>query len=123
MSEKYYRQNESLKLPIFVSDSIFLITYIEVFSWQELFYFFNIFSHTGGRPELLDPILARIQVEIGKLKEDDDEIPKDIDNYALMLLLKGVSLRCKKQNQAAAECFSEVIKLYVSIFYLTLSNS
>lgn len=58
----------------------------------------------------MDPIVGRIDSEIVKIENDGKE---DIDNYALMLLLKGVCLRYKKQYENAVECFKEVITLYV----------
>lgn len=59
----------------------------------------------------MDPILARVQSEITRLQAEGDDKPKDIDNYVLMLLLKGVCLRYKRQFDGAIECFDEVIRL------------
>ena len=58
MSNKYFRRGHSLILPAL-----------------EIFYFYNIFAHTGGRDEILDPLIAFIEKEENKL-------PTDAGNYS-----------------------------------------
>ena len=95
ISDKFFSQNEFLILPIY-----------------ELFYFFNIFSHTGGRAEHLDPMLARLEEEMSKLcQENDQPPPENVDNYVLLLLLKGTALRYKKCLKQATECLLQVIQM------------
>lgn len=53
MSNKYFRRGKALILPIL-----------------EIFYFFNIYSHTGGREELLNPLIELIEKEENKLPTD-----------------------------------------------------
>lgn len=94
-SSRYFRQNESLSLPIF-----------------EVFYFYNILSHTGGKSERIDPILVYLEKERTLHFPDSNNIPDDkVDSYCLLLLLKGACLRYKKCFKQASDCYSEIILL------------
>ena len=53
MSDKYFRRGKSLLLPIL-----------------EIFYFYNIYAHTGGRDVLLDPLIELIGKEEEQLASD-----------------------------------------------------
>jgi tetratricopeptide (TPR) repeat protein len=70
----------------------------------ELFYMWNIFGNTGGRQELLDPILNRINKKIEVLEKEYDE------SLYVMLLLKGVCLRNYGRHEEAIECFQQILK-------------
>ena len=94
MSTRFFRDNHSLSVPIY-----------------EIFYFYNILSHTGGKVERLDPILKHIERErqaIGSLQQVTDQT---VDKYCLLLLLKGACLRYKKSYKQAVDCFLEIIQL------------
>ncbi|KAI1291920.1 Tetratricopeptide repeat protein 39B [Halotydeus destructor] len=93
-SGKYFRQNECLSLPAY-----------------EVFYFLNIFAHTGGRHELIKPMLARIEKDLSKFDTVKDTKDAELDNYALLTLLKGVCKKYMKDYQAATDCFNEVIRV------------
>jgi tetratricopeptide (TPR) repeat protein len=94
-SNRYFRQNESLSLPIF-----------------EVFYFYNILSHTGGKAERIDPILVYLEKERVRDFPDSQSIHDDkVDSYCLLLLLKGACLRYKKCLKQATECYTEIIQL------------
>lgn len=53
MSAKYFRRGNKLILPIL-----------------EIFYFYNIYAHTGGRAELLNPLIELIEREEKQLPSD-----------------------------------------------------
>ena len=93
--ERYFRQNETLCVPIY-----------------EIFYFYNILSHTGGKSERIDPILAGIERErqaaFSSVLNINDQ---SVDKYCLLLLLKGACLRYKKCYKQAVDCFNEIIQL------------
>jgi len=98
-SARFFRQEEVLSLPI-----------------VEIFYFYNILSHTGGKPERLDPILKYIEKERSRefsVKGNDSaDVPDDkVDTYCLLLLLKGACLRYKKLFNEASQCYMEIIRL------------
>jgi len=69
----------------------------------ELFYMWNIFNNSGGKKELLDPIVSRIDQKIQSLKRDEDE------NVFVMLLLKGVCLRNYGRHEEAISCFRDIL--------------
>jgi hypothetical protein len=93
-STRFARENESLCVPIY-----------------EIFYFYNIFSHTGGKAERIDPILEGIEKERLAFSSQQDITDQTVDKYCLLLLLKGACLRYKKCYKQAVDCFSEIIKL------------
>jgi len=93
-SARYFRENETLHVPIY-----------------EVFYFYNILSHTGGKAERIDPILANLEKAKSAITSNED-VPEDkMDNYCLVLLLKGACLRYKKCYKQAAECFAQIIQI------------
>lgn len=69
----------------------------------ELFYMWNIFNNTGGRKELLDPIMSRIDKKFQDLRMENDE------SMYVMYLLKGVCLRNYGKHEEAISCFREIL--------------
>lgn len=93
-STRFFRDNETLCVPIY-----------------EVFYFYNILSHTGGKAERVDPILVGIERERQAIGSMADVTDQTVDKYCLLLLLKGACLRYKKCYKQAVDCFSEIIQL------------
>lgn len=93
-STRFTRENQSLCVPIY-----------------EIFYFYNILSHTGGKAERVDPILIGIEKERQAIGSLQDVTDATVDKYCLLLLLKGACLRYKKCYKQAVDCFSEIIQL------------
>ena len=93
-SARFARENQTLCVPIY-----------------EIFYFYNILSHTGGKAERLDPILVGIEKERQAFGSLQDVTDQTVDKYCLLLLLKGACLRYKKCYKQAVDCFSEIIQL------------
>lgn len=93
-SARFIRENKTLSVPIY-----------------EIFYFYNILSHTGGKAERLDPILVGIERERQAFGSSQDISDQQVDKYCLLLLLKGACLRYKKCYKQAVDCFSEIIQL------------
>lgn len=79
----------------------------------ELFYIWNVFGNTQGKPELLDPILQRIERKIEVLRGSGDE------GFYTLLLLKGVCLRNYGRHEDAVSCFQQILNDEKSIREMT----
>ncbi|XP_054165702.1 tetratricopeptide repeat protein 39A-like isoform X2 [Oppia nitens] len=89
---KYFDQKESLILPAF-----------------ELMYIWNVFTILDQNPTIVDKMVERINRLIPKYINDRDSM-NAIENYLLLLLLKGICLKCKKQHKEAEKCFAEIFR-------------
>jgi tetratricopeptide (TPR) repeat protein len=91
LSEKYTRRGGHLILPAY-----------------EMFYFFNVFSHTGGLALHLDPIISDLNQALDNLIVKNGK--RAGDDEALLNLLKGVCFRYKGMFTEAVACFREVLE-------------
>ncbi|CAG2106204.1 unnamed protein product [Medioppia subpectinata] len=89
-SEKYFAQNNTLLLPAL-----------------EFLYIWNIFAAIGNSPKLLTPILERIDKALDEHKDDKDFEDRNLDNYGLIMLLRGMCFRFLGYPLQAQQCFKE----------------
>ena len=95
-SEKYFAHNGHLLIPAI-----------------EFMYIWNIFAVIGQAPNLLTPLLERIEkclIEQKAVYNDEDAFK---DDYYRCLLLKGMCLRYLQRSDDSSECFREIIDKYV----------
>lgn len=74
----------------------------------ELFYIWNIFGNSRENFQILEPIVAHIERKMKEMKQH--QRTSIGESIFVLLLLKGVCLRCMRRREEALVCFSEVLK-------------
>ena len=78
----------------------------------ELFYIWNIYGSAVRNPELLDPLLHKLETTMSPLKGTNEQ-------YFVLLLLRGVCLRNYGKFEEAIGCFREILEQESSIQKVT----
>lgn len=68
----------------------------------ELFYIWNIYGSAAQNPQLLDPMLHRMETTMTSIKGSNE-------HYFVLLLLRGVCLRNYGKFDQAIQCFREIL--------------
>ncbi|KAL4235823.1 Tetratricopeptide repeat protein 39B [Mactra antiquata] len=76
----------------------------------ELIYTWNGFNIIGTRQDLLEPITAIVESTINDILTNKDKYLNYMDDYCLVLLLKGVCQKFRGQLLQAEQCFLEIIE-------------
>ncbi|XP_021926288.1 tetratricopeptide repeat protein 39B-like isoform X2 [Zootermopsis nevadensis] len=103
-SERFFAQKKMLVLPAL-----------------ELMYVWNLFKVLGKKRELIQNVYKLIEKALAKLDAQKKHQEFDADNRALVLLLKGASLRHMQSPLQAEECLNSVLSLEKKLredFYL-----
>ncbi|XP_068082309.1 tetratricopeptide repeat protein 39B isoform X2 [Anabrus simplex] len=93
-TERFFSQGKTLILPAF-----------------ELLYLWNLFKVLGKKFELVENVFKIIDKTLKMLESQEGKTGYAADNKALVLLLKGASLRLMNSPLQAEECLQSVIAL------------
>lgn len=93
-TERFFAQKKMLVLPAL-----------------ELLYVWNLFKVLGKKRELIQNVYKTIEKTLAKLDAQKKHQEFDADNHALVLLLKGASLRQMQSPLQAEECLNTVLLL------------
>ncbi|GIX85647.1 tetratricopeptide repeat protein 39B [Caerostris extrusa] len=75
----------------------------------ELLYIWNSFPMIAKSRELTENILCRVNNEFSSLEDAKDIENKPLDDYCLILLLRGVCYTSLNRHMQAEDCFREII--------------
>ncbi|PSN57871.1 Tetratricopeptide repeat protein 39B [Blattella germanica] len=93
-TDRFFAQKKMLVLPAY-----------------ELLYVWNLFKVLGKKRELIQTVYKTIEKTLAKLNSQKKPQEFDSDNQALVLLLKGASLRQMQSPLQAEECLTSVLAL------------